>query len=397
MSSIALLDKPDQGRVEKMALLTVLAVFLLAPYLPYMTRYLNQEGGKISIPFIKIGALNVWLFLATGLAVAAQIHRYKLSDLLLFISVSVLAILILAARIFIYRDVSASGLSYFRPAFTILLYWFMAEALMKRPGVKSLLSKIIVANSLIHAIIGILIQQKLLALPFLDNAVRMSGILFSPAVYANLSLLGILTLIFAFNVTNKRSEILRTVCLLILFYAVFISKTRVPLVFAIAILSLHVLAKDKTVWFKPLVLLAISAALLNLFFNKTELIKRVLMLDDGGRFLKNVLGMSVLLQDFTAVVIGPALDASQVTLPGGEGISDNSFIEMALKFGIVFMAIWSIVLFSAITKMVRPFSLKSVFIILYVLSCFFLTNCLLWDAWVYYLFPTINVIMGRYE
>jgi hypothetical protein len=103
----------------------------------------------------------------------------------------------------------------------------------------------------------------------------------------------------------------------------------------------------------------------------------------GGRWDKLVLPLEMLTSNFLDLLIGSTLRAiDSATSAEGIGISDNSYMLMALQFGMPFAVVWFSLVFVQLKSIAVHTSMR--YTLLYFLLALGVTNAILWEPWLFY-------------
>lgn len=112
---------------------------------------------------------------------------------------------------------------------------------------------------------------------------------------------------------------------------------------------------------------------------------------DDPRIIKLTLGLTMWLNSFTTFLFGVPVQIIETTTINGIIWSDNSFLLISLKFGLIGFLAWAL----AFSKVI-PWGLGSLTLIylLWTLSSLAITNSILWDS---YIFSLIFLLLSEKE
>jgi hypothetical protein len=114
--------------------------------------------------------------------------------------------------------------------------------------------------------------------------------------------------------------------------------------------------------------------------------------DDGGRFSKTKLAVSLATEDGLSMLIGAPLSTiTSAVSSDGFAISDNSFLEISIAMGILFSFVYFFIIFNCFSfKVSRGF--LPVFFTLYVAGALALTNSIYWVQWLMMVAATLAIL-----
>ena len=296
---------------------------------------------------------------------------------------------------------------------TPILYLLVALAIIKTAG-RDIVSKIIVINAFIQSIIGIIhhhfIPHLITGHPSLHpgqlyiyieglGPFREPGILISASLYANIILLGIF--IIGFNLIRKLDygSIIMGIFML---YGLSLSGSRLPsivaFIFLIVILIRVVYNFYNKNNLKKILFSALFVVILFIFmylFIFPEINSMSMRFTNEGlgvRNIKNNLALSIIFENFQNFYFGTKTSyINSIASPEGVGISDNSYLAIWLKFGIIYLSLLFIVMSLLIFSRVK-LSFGVIILVGYFMTNLFLTNSIYWDLYLLYFFATLFVI-----
>jgi hypothetical protein len=218
-----------------------------------------------------------------------------------------------------------------------------------------------------------------------------AGLLGNANVFANFLLLGLFVLLNRMD-SQKDQKIYLYLFALILILGIIVSKSRFATGFALlafGLFSIRLNSVKKIIITVCIVVIGITAGLkyINNVFNRSYFFE--------DRALKISSFLYIMKSDLKYVLIGAPqkVHAQQITDNPVSVFSDNSYMEIALKSGVPF-ALFYFVLFFSIFFMSGN-NPKSYFFIFYMVSLLFVTNCMGWNYWIFYVFPVYFILVGK--
>ena len=109
------------------------------------------------------------------------------------------------------------------------------------------------------------------------------------------------------------------------------------------------------------------------------------------RTIKNTLAMGVILENYQNLLIGADVLYYSTVKVGVVGISDNSFLAIGLKFGLVYL-VFTIFIMVLLIKSTVNLNSKSLFLLIYFAGNLYLTNAIYWDLYLLYFFSVLYVV-----
>jgi len=319
-------------------------------------------------------------------------------------------------HLFVEKSYSPSLIMSNRIGVTPIFYLFIAFAAIKIVG-KNIISKIVVTNAFIQAVIGIVHYN------FFSNIItgselvpegqlyivleefmylREPGILESASLYANMILLGIF--ILGFNRKKDMTSIrivINILMVMIMVYGISLSHSRYPAIVAFVFCGYIFLGYAKTYFkfnFITVIILSVSILVVSQSFSKyiypeiDSMLTRLSYEGMGVRIMKNQMAMAVMLDSYTNLLIGAdAGYIGAVQSDEGLGISDNSFLALGMNLGLIyFLFMLAIVCFLLVNTVKINF--RGLFLLAYFTVNLFLTNSVYWDIYLLYFFATMYAI-----
>ena len=290
---------------------------------------------------------------------------------------------------------------------TFLLYACVCWAVMQDPAVRGVVQRVVVANSLIQAVLGIVHDtwfshfltggnvalmnggEALWMIAPRGSRFRETGGLISASLYANFIILGMFVIVFAPRRSPRtldRRWLLDGIALIVMMYGLSLSGSRFPIVAAMVLVAIHLLRHVSIRAAVPMIAALAATGLLMLPF-VMNVLNRFRVEGSGGRVTKAEIGWQLLTETPARLLLGAPLQAQDTATSGGLGLSDNSFYAVLLLFGVPMTSLIGIGVFSilALTTRVK----KHLPILLYLVGVLLLTNGIYWDIWILYCFATL--------
>jgi len=284
----------------------------------------------------------------------------------------------------------------------------------------NILSKIIIFNALVQAIVGIIHYHFFSHIVTGSSLVpagqyyvilnepqylREPGLLISASLYAHMVLLGILLLGYKLSEFKPGFKaIVGILVLSVLLYALLLSHSRFPSVIGF-LFSLYVLVQLFKGVLKfniiTLALFASSVPLIVLVFTNyiypeiESISHRVLYEGMGVRTVKNLLALNVILESPIHLLFGADPEyIGTISSSDGVGISDNSFLAIGMEFGLIYLLL--VIMCAALVFYLSiKISKRTLFLILIFIVNLFLTNSIYWDIYLLYFFVTLYIVASK--
>jgi hypothetical protein len=311
-----------------------------------------------------------------------------------FLAVAFIWLIVIAARTAIFGET----VDVLRERYLLLFFVFSAvlRYVAADPASRTKLATLLIAATCAQAVLGIIHTHffpflQLVADPGgelavgveLDQGSGESGTLISRSTFGDLLVCGQFVLLLERRIPFT----LRAVIMGVMFYAVSISGARYGQVWS-ALLTAGLFVNRKMNRAAPVFLAAIvvaAIAVMRTGWTPFELQSELRFdQDSGGRGEKLGLVIDVLsnywpLSAFIGVPNTAALSAITST---GVVISDDSYGEIVMDFGLTGLLLWLTCLFVWIVRW--PMSMLSALMLIFLLGNFALTNSVLWDVWLFY-------------
>ena len=219
---------------------------------------------------------------------------------------------------------------------------------------------------------------------FLEAERTREGGTLGSSIYANFIVCGMFLLVArSSRLSHAGYGVLENIAILVMLYAVTLSGSRYPM-FCAFLLTAFFLFRSLSNWRQTAVLLGAAFIVTSFVLLNEEGVELYSILrfseDTGGRFDKLVLPLMLLFDRLLYFLIGVPSDLTAATFSeDGFGISDNSYMLMALQSGVLFAVVW----FSFFINLLRRNVANgfSFFFMIYVLIGLGLTNSILWEPW----------------
>jgi hypothetical protein len=359
---------------------------------------------------------NIWLVLPVLVILTFYLSTlFKLKENLTVEKTDVifLGIMALAGLIFYFRDlVYAENRSFldFRYIFSPVIFLLVLKRFIKGERNTHFLSSILITICLIQAVLGILHtyffpelnisfdpdNAKEMALIFDAEKTREGGTL-GASIYANVIVCGMF-LLATKNSTQAsfRSSILSIISVVMMLYAVTLSGSRYPIVVA-GLLTLIFFSNSLANWrywaaigvlglFSFIFFTTMGGVEFNGIFRFNE--------DSGGRGDKFILPFELITANMLHLLVGASTEVTANTFSSsGVGISDNSYWLLSLQFGPVFALVW----FGFVINLLKQNIVNhaSFLFIVYFLIGLGITNCILWEPWIFLAILTAIILHQR--
>lgn len=372
--------------------LAVLALVAVYQFLPSL---------HLFVPF-QIAGKNIWtvmpavIMIALFLLILPAIWRTPLTPVQAggFVTLAFIWLIVLLSRIAIFGDT----VDILRERYLLLFFVFSAvlRYVAVDPRSRTQLANVLIGALCIQAVLGIIHTH---FLPFvqvapdstgdlgvtveLDQGSGETGTLLVRSGFADVVVCGQFVLL-----TERRIPFtLRAVIMAVMLYAVSLSGARYAQVWS-ALLTAGLFVNRRMDRAAPVVLAAIAVVAIAMSVTGRTPFELQSELrfdqDSGGRGEKLGLVIEVLsnywpLSAFIGVPGSAALNAVSAT---GDVISDDSFGEMAMDFGLTGLLLF---LTCLLVWLVRwPISILSALMLIFLFGNFAITNSILWDPWLFY-------------
>jgi hypothetical protein len=336
-----------------------------------------------------------------------NLHSLNITLLMVFVF-----LFFLLVNLIIYNN-NLYYLKDYRLGIGVVMYIYVAKATIVNDRERYFLGKIIIINAIALSVFALThhhyFEHVIVCMQSSDpesvfvvarndlTGMRECSFVFQPTVFATLVLMGMFINIFlSINIYKKIKW--RSFALTILFmYAILLSSSRLPIVFAILLTILHLykLMKSKSMFWS---LVFFSLLLISSTSFDHPAIERLARMELGGnRYERYLVGLQTVFYNLPNALIGTnRLLMTELRTSSGVKFTDNSFIYIMLHFGVIYLYI--IVFYIIISLSSKVDSTKNVYQLLLVLFIFFelmFTSFILQDILLLYSFTTL-ILLGKY-
>lgn len=359
--------------------------------------------------WLVVPVLIILIFYLSTLIEVKESLTIKKNDII-FLSIAVLGGLIFYFRELAYME-SRSFLD-FRYVFSSAIFLLVSRRFVNGEKNIHFLSSILIAICLVQAVLGILHNHffpeinisfdpdnpKDVELIFDAERTRESGTL-GASIYANVIVCGMFLLAaknskeFSFH-----ASVFSIASIVMMFYAVTLSGSRYPIMVA-GLVTLIFFSRSLSNW-KHWAAVGLFALVAFIFFTSTSGFEFNSIYrfdqDSGGRGDKWLLPFELITASTLHLLIGASSELAANTFSSsGTDISDNSYWLLALQFGPFFALVW----FGFVINLLKENMVNYVsflFIVYFVIGLG-ITNCILWEPWVFLAILTAAVLRKRNE
>lgn len=351
---------------------------------------------------------SAWIaFPAVAIAIIFIFHLTKINKLnrmTCFFLIALSGFLLLMFRELLY-DANRSVFD-FRYILLAPMYLILAEFFSRREGPKKLLATALIIQALLAAFIVVInvhfFPSVMIATDEFGTSAgivfegeRTRDMLLASSITGNMILVGMFSLAFLklYDSIKIKSAVFWLFQLLMI-YAIALGGSRFPLVVGFCVLFLSVFSqKSLKDYFFILLIVASLLGLAYLFNFESQAIWRFDQ-DSGGRLDKFLMPIALIQDSISNFLIGPPdWQVANTFSKNGVGISDNSYMLLALFFGFLFACLFFLFFFSYFVwrKTSGLYRLFSAYLII----GFGMTNAILWDGWVFVAIFCWFVLLAR--
>lgn len=385
---------------QRCSRLVVLAIFVLILCYPFIDIF------AVLFP-VRLFGKSIVLELALLLILVSYIRSRYISGRVLFQEADIMVLLFLLASLGVFisrRIVYEAHESYFnyRYFFILFLGLALAEYLSKNRKSLKIISLGIILQGLFTAV---LIVINIYFFPHLrisskhgliSNGIETRDMLLNASMASDLIVCaGFVLLAARQSGLIKLPNLLFWLLLVLMAYATIITGSRYPqLVMGVVLLLAFRYQKGVSRYNMLFILLLLSV----LFYYFEAHLKWDFRFDQssGGRLAKLGLTIHILGQSAWYFLMGaPNKIVAMAHTRSGVTISDNSFILVVLNFGFIFSLLFFIYLIKRLKYYVKGFISGGYFI--YLILGFGITNCFLWDPWLFIAMMTSVVLYKMNE
>jgi len=316
-----------------------------------------------------------------------------------------------------------SGLQGMRLFYVLPLFWSLYRVYAKTEDMKKKVVNIIIWNCLFIAIFGIIhffFFPKVFFSSTLSEGYKAGNIALVPghsqeaAFFGNPSAYGciLITGLLGIYLTKKESLLYGIIFAIILLGA-FLSASRWTVLFSVIILIMFLKDKFKLRMRSLLQLFFILILIIFILFKASPFFLTLQyafvrwrfsdILSEGsitahgiytGRFPGYGVALQILFSDLSHFFFGGA--QGEDIIIADIGFSDNSFIFLAIGYGVLLAILWILVVLFKIIP-VRLKGKTQVFIFVFFYGTIFSTPALFWDIWLLYILGVMNVASSKIE
>jgi len=365
--------------------------------------YLNLFGFFYPIEVIGINLYLVTLFLFILLAFLSNLSKVRNYNEILSIYIYLVIIAIfLGLRLLVYNE-PLDTLSALRTPVIFLILWNVAYSFVYISGKVELVYKIIIGNSFIQALIGIIHhyyfpfiviggiagREEGYLINYSYGAFRENGILLNPNLYANFIIIGLFLILY--NNKKKTFNIrwqLEILLIIVMEWGIILSSSRYPMFVSFLLIGYYLVKNFSVKSFLVLSIPLLIVVYLQ-FSSILYSIQRLLIHGYKVRELKNDLARSMIFGDVYSFLIGvPSNIVASSTTIGGLYVSDNSFYMIIMGFGFPAFLIMFYFIYLLVKKSFKGLKIY----LFYFIGVLWLTNGVLWEVWLLYFFLSIHII-----
>lgn len=383
---MAILPQQNFFAKSKFMLAIVMISVIVLPFadLLYAAFPINLFGKNTYVVIPVVSVIVVWL-----IGVLIIDARLKHFDVLL-VAIVAISILLFLIRNVVYEE----GTSYldYRYIATSLIYFSLIVKLTRNKI--SALKVSVIAISGLGLIIALVEVVNVHFLPttrlsydngvpeFIYDGESTRSMLLGASIMANqiVCSMFIIATLMKSNVLGI-NKLIYLSCLIFMTYAVWLGGSRYPQAVAIGIVIFSIYNKRYFSYQIVIVSAAIGcifAALLLLGFPAESLGR--FSEDSGGRVEKAILAIDILTGSNTNFLMGSSHYQLANGTNAGYEFSDNSYLLLALNFGVPFAILYFFALFYCLKRGIE--NKLSAYFFAYFIVGFGLTNCILWESWV---------------
>ncbi len=383
------------------AIVAFIFPFVNILYIFYPINFLGKNIWLV-VPILVI----LTLYLSTVFGAREGITVQK-SDIV-FLGIMIFGGLIFYLRELVYTE-QRSFLD-FRYISAPTIFLLVSKRFVKGEKNINFLSGVLIATCFIQAVLGILHaylfpelnisfdpnNSKDMEFIFDAERTREGGTL-GASIYANVIVCGMF--LFASKSSTQasfRSSILTILSAVVMLYAVTLSGSRYPILIA-SLLTLIFFSNSLFNW-RHWAAIGVLALLSFGLFASMESIEFLSILrfneDSGGRIDKLLLPFELITANMLHLLVGASNELTANTFSmSGVGISDNSYWLFSLQFGPIFAVLW----FGFFINLLKEniVNNRSFLFIVYFLIGLGITNCILWEQWIFLAILTVTILHKR--
>ena len=365
---------------------------------------------------LRLGPANLQVTLITLLFVAcAIVRRDRVIQALGWQSLTVLALgVVFIPFKMLIGLLSPEGLQAMRMFFILPLVWAVYAVYATDSAMRGRIATIIIWNCVFIAVFGLIhffFFPSLVLSSAQTEAYKAGNIYLIPghsqeaAFFGNASGYGaiLVTGLFAIYLTRRRT-LPYIIAFLVITAATYLSISRSASLFATILLVLYL--ADGLTWRRPqgFVAIAVLVALVLYVVARVPFIGLAVQVAGGrvsslgrvgagatsafadptqvGRLQRYEVGLQIAFRDFSHFFFGSA--DKEEPIIGDINFSDNSFIFLALAFGVPLAILWIVTVLRRTVGMRVPRDLRQIMIFLFIYVTLITTPSLSWDMWLVY-------------
>lgn len=385
-----------------MAFFSFLTLFALYPYIFYLSTFLHLSSGEKNPLLIIILILFLLIYFFSKAQRNTKIQKESLSRdetyLYLFLFFAALAIQLI--RYFFYGDPWAEIMLSSATVFFLPFYFFLAIKMIDTSKKAKLVARVIVVSAIIQALVGVIHATFFPDVNWLGQVVgeegfvagsRETGIFTNASGYAYSLCVGLFLLAAYIPAAKGHQKYLLMLLSAFIFYGVLLSKSRFPIAVSLILLFIPIIRTNRA----RLRLILFFGVLALFVFCFHEFFDTLLQgigwrFENGNdeRTTKYFLALQFLLTNFSSVIAGIST-AMQAISYDGVTFSDNSYLTVALNFGVPFTLIYFYCFLKSGFQRFKTFNQRSV--LFFIFASMVITNAILWNFWILYVFAVVRI------
>ena len=372
---------------------------------------------------IRIGSANLQIALITLLFLGCLF--LQLQKVINILGEKVILILALAAFFIIIKKLvgQLGSMQSMRLIYILPLFWVIYRVYTNDYNIKDKVVSIIIWNCFLVAIFGIVhfffFPSVLFNHPANESFTgiwNISGHIQEAAFFGNSSTYGCVLLTGLFGIyLSKKKGLLYSIIFVVILLGVLLSVSRWAILFSVILFIMFLkdnfkLRRNRLIQLLFVLMMIIFILYKFPYFTLTAQyaygkwgFSRIMSGESvtswatglaSGRFPGYELAMQILFSDISHFMLGGLLEDSFIS--GDIAFSDNSFIFIAIKFGIPLAILWIIVILFKVVPL-RFKNKKHLFILLFFYGTIFHTPALYWDLWVLYILGILNFVDSEHS
>jgi len=385
-----------------MAFYSFLTLFALYPYIFYLSTFLHLSAGEknpLLIVFL-IFFLFIYFFSKARRNIKIQEANLSRDETYLYLFLFFMALAIQLIRYFFYGDPWSEVMMSSATVFFLPFYFFLAIKIVDTPKKAQLVARVIVVSTIIQALVGVIHATFFPDVNWLGQVVgeegfiagsRETGIFTNASGYAYSLCVGLFLLAAYIPVAKGNRKYLLMLLSVFIFYGVLLSESRFPIAVSLILLSLPIIRTNRArlrliIFFG---LLALLIFCFHEFFD--DLLQGIGWRFENGndeRTTKYFLALQFLLTNLSSFMAGVPT-AMQAISYDGAIFSDDSYLTVALNFGVPFTFIYFYYFLKSGFQRFKTFNQRSV--LFFIFASMAITNAILWNFWILYVFAVVRI------